>query len=53
MREDDQILIGLFKSVDSDVQRNREIISRILFRRTTKDVEKFFDDYKTLFGASK
>ena len=51
MREDDHMLIALFKSVDSDVQRNREIISRILYRRTTKDVDKFFEDYKTLFGG--
>jgi hypothetical protein len=50
MREDDQMLIGLFKSVDTDVQRNKEMISRVLYRRQTKDVDKFFDDYKTLFG---
>jgi hypothetical protein len=51
MREEDQMLIALFKSVDSDVQRNREMISRILYRRTAKDVDKFFEDYKTLFGG--
>ena len=50
MREDDQMLIALFKSVDVDVQRNREIISRILYRRTSSPVDKFFEDYKTLFG---
>jgi hypothetical protein len=31
MREDDQMLISLFKT--SDVQKKREIISRILYRR--------------------
>ena len=51
VREDDQMLVALFKQVDSDVQRNREIISRILYRRNSKDVDKFFDDYKTLFGG--
>ena len=50
MREDDQMLIGMFKSIDSDVQRNKEMISRVLYRRQTKDVDKFFEDYKTLFG---
>ncbi|CDW85886.1 UNKNOWN [Stylonychia lemnae] len=50
MREDDQMMIGLFKSIDTDVQRNKEMISRVLYRRQTKDVDKFFDDYKTLFG---
>ncbi len=50
MSEDDLMLIGKFKSVDSDIQRNRELIARILFRRRSKDVEKFFEDYKTLFG---
>eukprot|EP00347_Sterkiella_histriomuscorum_P023264 403335317 len=50
MREDDQMLIGLFKSIDTDVQRNKEMISRILYRRQTKDIDKFFEDYKTLFG---
>jgi hypothetical protein len=44
------MLIALFKSIDTDVQRNKEIISRILYRRNTKDVDKFFEDYKTLFG---
>ena len=51
MREEDQMLVALFKSIDSDVQRNREIISRIVFRRISKDVDKFFDDYKNLFGG--
>ena len=50
MREDDLILIALFKSVDTDVQRTKEMISRVLYRRQTKEVDKFFDDYKTLFG---
>jgi hypothetical protein len=49
MREDDQVLIGLFKS--SEVQKSREMISRILYRRTSNHVDKFFDDYKTLFGS--
>lgn len=49
MKEDDQVLIGLFKSVETNV-RSREMISRILYRRNSKEVDKFFDDYKTLFG---
>ena len=49
MKEEDQALIALFKSVDTPV-RSREMISRILYRRASKDVDKFFDDYKTLFG---
>jgi hypothetical protein len=49
LREDDQVLIGLFKS--SDVQRTREMISRILYRRTSSHIDKFFEDYKTLFGG--
>ena len=53
MREDDSKLVGLFKSIDSDVQRNREIISRILYRRSSTHVDKFFEDYKTLFGGGK
>ncbi len=53
MREDDQMLIALFKSIDQDVTRNKEMISRILYRRQTKDVDKFFEDYKTLFGKWK
>ena len=53
MKEDDQMLIGLFKTVDTDIQRNREMISRILFRSTSKEAEKFFEDYKTLFGGGK
>ncbi len=44
------ILIALFKSVDADVQRNKEMISRVLYRRQSKEVDKFFEDYKTLFG---
>jgi hypothetical protein len=51
MREDDQMLIALFKSIDTDIQRNREIISRLLYRKSGKDVDKFFEDYKTLFGG--
>lgn len=50
MREDDLMLIAMFKSIDTDIQRNREMIARILYRRQSKDVDKFFDDYKTLFG---
>ena len=49
MREDDQMLISLFKT--SDVQKKREIISRILYRRQSSHVDKFFEDYKTLFGG--
>lgn len=51
MKEEDSILVALFKSADRDVQRSREMISRILYRRTSKDVDKFFEDYKTLFGG--
>lgn len=50
IREDDLMLIAMFKSIDTDIQRNREMIARILFRRRSKDVDKFFEDYKTLFG---
>lgn len=51
MKEDDQMLIGMFKTIDTDIQRNREMISRILYRRQSKDAEKFFEDYRTLFGG--
>jgi hypothetical protein len=49
LREEDQVLIGQFKS--SDVQRTREVLARILYRRTSSHADKFFEDYKTLFGG--
>lgn len=45
------MLIAYFKTVDTDTTRNKEMISRILYRRTSKDVDKFFEDYKTLFSG--
>jgi hypothetical protein len=51
MKEDDSMLIGIFKSVDTDIPRNKEMISRVLYRRPSKEVDKFFEDYKTLFGG--
>ena len=49
MREDDQMLISFFKTCE--VQHNREIISRILYRRQSSHVDKFFETYKSLFGG--
>jgi hypothetical protein len=39
----------MYKTVDADIARNKEMISRILYRRMTKEVDKFFDDYKNVF----
>ena len=50
MREGDVSLVRKFKFSQS--QMEREIISRILYRRTTSDVDYFFDIYKTQFGGS-
>jgi uncharacterized protein YaaN involved in tellurite resistance len=51
MKEEDQVIIVLYKTIDLDVQRNKEMLSRILYRRISKEVDKFFEDYKTLFGG--
>lgn len=52
MKEEDAVLIVLFKTCDVDKARNKEMITRILYRRSSKEVDKFFDDYKTILGGS-
>jgi len=47
LRDDD--LIELFKKVDNDVHFNKEIISRILFKRKSREVDDFFKAYKGIF----
>jgi len=48
--EDDTLLIATFKSVVEDAPRSQEMIARVLYKRQSKEVDKFFEDYKTVFN---
>jgi len=52
LMEEDQTLIVMFKTVVEDASRSKEMISRVLFKRQSKEVDRFFDDYKTVFSRS-
>ena len=49
-QDEDAILIATYKSVVDDAPRSQEMIARILYKRNSKDVDKFFEDYKAIFN---
>ena len=48
MKSNDEFLIKLYKKIGSQNEESKELIVRILFGRASKDVEDFFDLYKSI-----
>jgi len=46
-KQDDNSLIGQYKNIASQDEASKELVTRILFGRNSKDVERFFDLYKS------